>query len=59
MLDASRGGFVAPPCDPRAATGGAFCFDTRLPGNGKGGHLYGTDLPANEKSDLLAYLLTF
>jgi mono/diheme cytochrome c family protein len=59
MLDASRGGFVAPSCDSAPVPAGAFCFDTRLPGNGKGGHLYGTDLPANEKSDLLAYLLTF
>jgi hypothetical protein len=29
-----------------------------LPGNGNGGHVYGTDLPAAEKADLLAYLLT-
>ena len=56
---ASRGGFVAPPCGSAPLPEGAFCFDTRRPGNGNGGHLYGTDLPANEKSDLLAYLLTF
>ena len=36
-----------------------FCFDTRLVGNGNGGHVYGTSLSATEKSDLLAYLLTF
>jgi hypothetical protein len=36
-----------------------FCYDTRLPGNGNGGHVYGTALPASEKEDLIAYLLTF
>ena len=55
-LDASRGGFTAPPCESQPA---GFCFDTRLPGNSNGGHLYGTELPANEKADLLSYLLTF
>jgi hypothetical protein len=59
MLDANRGGFVAPPCGSDPLPAGAVCFDTRRPGNGNGGHLYGTDLPANEKADLLAYLLTF
>jgi mono/diheme cytochrome c family protein len=58
-VDAARGGFVAPPCGSAPLPDGAFCFDTRAPGNGNGGHLYGTDLGANEKSDLLAYLLTF
>ncbi|MGF1550741.1 MAG: hypothetical protein ACFBQW_09505 [Sphingomonadaceae bacterium] len=64
--DRRRGGFIAPPCDPSAPLrGGAgpgrlrFCFDTRLPGNGNGGHLYGTGLPADAKADLLAYLMTF
>ena len=55
-LDANRGGFTAPPCESQP---GGFCFDTRLPGNSNSGHLYGTDLPANEKADLLAYVLTF
>jgi hypothetical protein len=36
-----------------------FCYDTRLPGNGNGGHVYGTSLAAPEKDDLIAYLLTF
>lgn len=58
VLDAARGGFVAPACEPGAVAPGAFCYDTRLPGNGNGGHVYGTDLPAAEKADLLAYLLT-
>jgi hypothetical protein len=37
----------------------AFCFDTSLPGNNNTGHSYGTNLSPAEKSDLLAYLLTF
>ncbi|MCA0845814.1 cytochrome c [Salipiger thiooxidans] len=49
-----QGGFVSPPCD-----GGPGCFDTTLRGNSNAGHLWGTGLPAPEKSDLLAYLLTF
>jgi hypothetical protein len=60
VVDAARGGFVAPPCDPsKAAPPGQICFDTRLPGNSNDGHRYGTDLPSAEKADLLAYLLTF
>jgi mono/diheme cytochrome c family protein len=58
VLDASNGGFVAPPCDPRQALAEGFCFDTQLVGNGNSGHVYGTTLPAAEKADLLAYLLT-
>jgi hypothetical protein len=57
ILDPDRGGFAAPPCVSSSPS--AFCFDTQLPGNSREGHLYGTDLPANEKADLLAYLLTF
>lgn len=66
VIDRARGGFVAPACTPGGAnpSGGGIarlrtCFDTRARGNGNGGHLYGTDLPAAAKSDLLAYLLTF
>jgi mono/diheme cytochrome c family protein len=58
-LDPQRGGFVAPPCVPPSAPTERFCYDTRQPGNGNGGHLYGVTLPAEQKSDLLAYLLTF
>ena len=36
-----------------------FCYDTRLPGNGNGGHVYGAALSPPEKDDLIAYLLTF
>jgi mono/diheme cytochrome c family protein len=60
VLDGVRGGFQAPACDPDLPTrpGPGFCLDTRLPGNANAGHLWGTDLPAAEKADLLAYLLT-
>jgi mono/diheme cytochrome c family protein len=60
VLDTTRGGFLAPSCDPSAPPPpGRICFDTRLPGNGNGGHRYGTDLSSADKSDLLTYLLTF
>jgi hypothetical protein len=58
VLDARNGGFLAPSCDPREQPPEGFCFDTRLVGNGNNGHVYGTTLPASDKSDLLAYLLT-
>ncbi|MEM9223504.1 MAG: hypothetical protein AAGB11_14040 [Pseudomonadota bacterium] len=58
VVDRANGGFVSPPCDPATASD-AFCFDTLLPGNGNGGHVYGTDLSATQKSDLLEYLKTF
>ena len=58
VVDARNGGFVAPPCDPREQPPEGFCFDTRLVGNSNEGHVYGTALPASDKSDLLAYLLT-
>ena len=59
LLDAEKGGFAAPPCDPARPPERGFCFDTGLPGNGNGGHAYGTGLPPAERADLLAYLLTF
>jgi hypothetical protein len=37
---------------------GSFTFDTRLPGNGNGGHAYGTTLPEADRRALLAYLKT-
>lgn len=58
VLDPVRGGFAAPSCNPVNPPKGRFCHDTRLPGNTNGGHLFGTALPANQKADLLAYLLT-
>ena len=59
VVDGRNGGFIAPACDPRQMPAEGFCFDTRLVGNGNGGHLYGTTLSSAEKADLLAYLLTY
>lgn len=36
-----------------------FAFDTSLPGNGNGGHVYGTTLSAADKDALVEYLKTF
>jgi len=58
VVDARNGGFLAPSCVPRQPPLEGFCFDTRLVGNSNDGHVYGTALPASDKSDLLAYLLT-
>ena len=38
---------------------GLFLFDTRLPGNGNGGHTFGTTLSPAERADLLEYLKRF
>jgi len=59
IIDGKNGGFVAPRCEPGKPVARGFCYDTRLPGNRNGGHVYGTTLAAAEKEDLLAYLLTF
>src|SRR5262249_5780313 len=59
VIDGKNGGFVSPSCTPGSRLAQGFCYDTRLPGNGNGGHTVGTTLPANEKDDLIADLLTF
>ena len=53
-----RSAGLAPLCDPRRPEKGVFCFDTTLLGNANSGHVYGTNLTAADKADLLAYLLT-
>jgi mono/diheme cytochrome c family protein len=53
------GGFNSPECDPKKPPPKGYCYDTSLPGNGNGGHIYGTSLSASEKNDLIAYLLMF
>lgn len=42
---------------PEAERAG-FRYDTRVPGNGNQGHVYGTDLPEEQKTALLEYLKT-
>jgi mono/diheme cytochrome c family protein len=59
LLDGRNGGFVSPSCTPGQRPPQGFCYDTRVSGNGNGGHDYGTTLSAAEKDDLIAYLLTF
>ncbi len=64
LVDWRNGGFISPPCQPgdrplRYGPRSLPCFETRLPGNGNGGHRYGTQLSPRDKADLLAYLLTF
>ena len=59
VIDGKNGGFVSPECDPKDPPPRGHCYDTTLPGNGNGGHEYGTRLSASEKDDLIAYLLTF
>jgi len=59
VIDGKNGGFLSPSCTPGRQPPQGFCYDTRLPGNGNGGHTFGTTLPATEKEDLVAYLLTF
>jgi mono/diheme cytochrome c family protein len=55
VLDPVDVGFISD--GPAAATVG-FRVDTSVPGNSNRGHLYGTDLPAPQKDDLLEYLKT-
>lgn len=59
VLDGEKGGFEAPACTPGEPLEAGFCFDTRQPGNGNRGHVYGTELATEERSLLLDYLLTF
>ena len=59
VIDGKNGGFVSPACDPDKPQPKQHCYDTGVPGNGNGGHVYGTALSAAEKDDLVAYLLTF
>ena len=59
VLDAEKGGFEAEPCETLDRQAAWLCFDTAKPGNGNGGHFYGTELTTDEKKKLLAYLKTF
>ena len=52
LIDPRNGGFRPDPASP------GWLYDTGLPGNGNGGHLWGTDLPPSERESLLSYLKT-
>ena len=56
LVDPENGGFVsAEGIDPQRRL---WRYDTTLPGNSNGGHLWGTDLDPASKAALLAYLKT-
>jgi len=57
VYDRERAGFVSNV----AEEGGRryFRYDTDVPGNGNGGHLYGTTLPDEDKRAVVEYLKTF
>ncbi len=42
---------------PEARSAGSL-YDTTIPGNGNGGHLWGTKLPRDQKQDLIEYMKT-
>ncbi len=56
LVDSVNGGFAS----QKDAGDGAYTwyYDTKTAGNGNAGHLFGTDLPGDEKEQLLAYLKT-
>lgn len=56
LVDSANGGFVS-AADTDGARYGRL-YDTTRPGNGNGGHLWGTDLAPEAKEQLLAYLKT-
>ncbi len=57
LFDPLNVGFVSTV----AEAGGQYFtrFDTRVAGNGNGGHVYGTDLTPDEKRALVEYMKTF
>ena len=56
LIDPVGGGFVSQAGTPAERFG--TLYDTTVPGNGNSGHLYGTDLSAQDKERLLAFLKT-
>jgi hypothetical protein len=57
VFDQKGVGFVSEGCD--GMDGRAFVYDTTRPGNGNGGHRYGTDLTPADKDAIVEYLKTF
>jgi hypothetical protein len=54
LYDPQKVGFVTDI--PKENGKSYFLYDTRSPGNGNGGHLYGTELTNSDKADLVEYL---
>ena len=57
VLDSKNLGFVSAKTDQSAQRRGLL-FDTKSTGNGNQGHEYGTDLPQDQKEDLIEFLKT-
>jgi hypothetical protein len=55
VYDQQKVGFVYDTPEARSA---GFLYDTTIPGNGNGGHLWGTKLPNDQKQDLIEYMKT-
>jgi hypothetical protein len=55
VLDADNAGFVSQGAEAECS---GFRFDTHEPGNSNAGHLWGTELAADEKKQLVEYLKT-
>lgn len=55
VYDQQRVGFVY---QGTQAQSGGFLYDTTIPGNGNGGHLWGTKLAPDQKRDLVEYMKT-
>jgi hypothetical protein len=56
LYDQANMGFVSDRVE--ASCPSNFLFDTKLPGNGRLGHAYGTDLTDAQKDQLIEYLKT-
>lgn len=54
LYDSEKVGFVADVVKEKGKQ--YFLYDTRLPSNGNGGHLYGTELSTLDKKTLIEYL---
>lgn len=55
VYDQQKVGFVYDTPEARSA---GFLYDTTIPGNGNGGHLFGTKLPNDQKQNLIEYMKT-
>jgi hypothetical protein len=55
VYDQKRVGFVYDTPEGRQA---GFWYDTAIPGNGNGGHLFGTKLALDQKLDLIEFMKT-
>lgn len=55
VYDQKKAGFVYDTPESKRT---GFLYDTTVPGNGNGGHLYGTKLSDDQKMDLVEYMKT-